>query len=77
MFSLAISTPNELCNREESCEYVHVWLLMIGVWARWDDIVKEFDSIRDIYQESPRKHFRIPMFEVVNIYKRLAYLNGK
>ena len=74
---MAISTPDDICSREEACKYIQTWLLMEGLSVQWIDIVKEFSSLKELYQENPRKRFRVPMFEVVCVFKRLAYRYGK
>lgn len=74
---MAITTPNVFCCREEACVYIQAWLIMEGISVHWNDIVGEFDTLRKYYQKYPRKHFRIPMFEVECIFKRLAYRYGK
>lgn len=74
---MAISDPNDKYNREKACEFIDVWLSLEGLSVRWIEIVREFDSLREIYQTNPRKRFGIPMFEIECIFKRIAYRYGK
>jgi len=75
---MATSTFYATQSRNQACHHILQELDKNGIVdVTWNDIAREFEFIKHLYQYKKGGYFHIPDFEVQCVYHRLVYRNGK